>query len=71
MLKLPLKLTAKEANGLLHYIITHLPRLWVEPAVVLITAVVPRFLQERCPVDPKSKEVLQEALHLRISLVSL
>lgn len=29
------------------------------------------FIQERCPVDLKSKEVLQEALHLRISLVSL
>lgn len=29
------------------------------------------FVQERCPVDLKSKEVLQEALHLRISLVSL
>lgn len=27
-------------------------------------------LQERCPTDLKSKEVLQEALHLRISLVS-
>lgn len=27
-------------------------------------------LQERCPTDLKSREVLQEALHLRISLVS-
>lgn len=28
------------------------------------------FIQERCPMDLKSKEVLQEALHLRISLVN-
>ena len=32
MLKLSLKLTAKEANGLLHYRMSHLPRLCVETA---------------------------------------
>lgn len=36
-----------------------------------VNVVYPIFVQERCPVDLKSKEVLQEALHLRISLVSL
>ena len=51
------------------YVVGQIPETLIQS--FLPFSVAPRFLQERCPVDPKSKEVLQEALHLRISLVSL